>query len=75
MEDKEQARYFFLSLVLFRNDISDLLCKVRSCEKVTNLAPPKFDFLSAVIIIGLYSLKDDESQFWAAGDIFWVLGD
>ena len=28
-----------------------------------------------MIIIGLYSLKDDDSQFWAVGDLFWVLGD
>ena len=71
----EQAIYPFLSFVIFGNDISDLLCWVISYEKVTNIAPPKIDFLSTVIIIGLYSLKDDDSQFWAVGDLFWVLGD
>ena len=64
-----------MSFVIFGNDISDLLCWVISYEKVTNIAPPKIDFLSTVIIIGLYSLKDDDSQFWAVGDLFWVLGD
>ena len=73
LENKQDT--LFLSFVIFGNDISDLLCWVISYEKVTNIAPPKIDFLSTVIIIGLYSLKDDDSQFWARGDLFWVLGD
>ena len=73
LENKQDT--LFLSFVIFGNDISDLLCWVISYEKVTNIAPPKIDFLSTVIIIGLYSLKDDDSQFWAVGDLFWVLGD
>ena len=72
LENKQDT--LFLSFVIFGNNISDLLCRVRSCEKVTNLASPKIDFLSAVIIIGLYYLKGDGSQFRELGTYLGFLG-